>query len=282
MVKALEKVGKRAAALVHKHKQWYEWVKKAQDEEENHGETEAKKVKVESLLFKRHQKEVTRHQHQRRVKENMKQQERLSEMSQDEQDEWDPIQDVYGYEKENYVDLIKFFLMVKDDKQVNEDDMASLKIDESSTSAPIPRGKALPKSAKKRVNKANAEIKKLADPTSQTAEGRGANVIETETKQEMRKRLRSPLKDEEPAGCRMIGDGPPSVNAATFALPGDEIEQLLDEVAEMKNFIFCRLLLTQATLLPIALKADTIDNFLARSEVTREHLRGLCLKLERP
>jgi hypothetical protein len=39
---------------------------------------------------------------------------RLSEMSEEDQDDWDPVQDVFGYERDNYVDIIKFFLMIKD------------------------------------------------------------------------------------------------------------------------------------------------------------------------
>jgi hypothetical protein len=65
-------------------------------------------------------------------------------------------------------------------------------------------------------------------------------------------------------------------------VPEDEMEQLLDEVAEIKNFIFCRLLLAQSALLPAALQSNSIDEFLGKGDVTREHLRDLCLKLERP
>jgi hypothetical protein len=65
-------------------------------------------------------------------------------------------------------------------------------------------------------------------------------------------------------------------------VPEDEIEQLLDEVAEIKKFIFRRLLLAQSALLPAALQSNSIDEFLGKEDVTREHLRDLCLKLERP
>jgi hypothetical protein len=71
MVKGLEKLGKRAAALMHQQKQWYSWVKKAQEEEEKHGETESKKVKLESLLFRRHQKEVRHSMYQLHVRQTL-------------------------------------------------------------------------------------------------------------------------------------------------------------------------------------------------------------------
>lgn len=291
MVKALEKLGKRAASLMHQQKQWYDWVKKAQDEEEQNGETESKKVKLESMLFKRHQKELARHQHGMKSKEDKKRQDeylnevyqqRLSDMSEEEQDDWDPVQDVYGYEKDNYIDLIKFFLMMEDDAHSDEEERLPALVENDGTPGSATADKALSKSAKKRARKANAEVKKMEDPTLQTAEGRGSNVIEMETTRQMRDRLRQPVKFERSKGLYMAGTGPVGIDAKTHVLPEDEIEQLLVEVAEIKNFLFCRFLLSQATLLPVALEANTIEEFLERTEVTREHLRDLCLKLERP
>ncbi|KAF2126227.1 hypothetical protein P153DRAFT_378428 [Dothidotthia symphoricarpi CBS 119687] len=283
MVKALEKLGKRAAAVMYEQKQWFDWVKKCQEEEEKQGENESKKVKLESLLLKRHQKEIDRHQKEVRRKEDRKREEqfldetykqRLSE--EEEQEEWDPIQDINGYERDNYIDLIKFFLMLEDEAEETE----PAQLDGAADTKPA--GKALSKSAKKRQKAKNAELKKMAEPASQTGEGRGANVIEMETKVQMRERLRQPVKFERAKGWYVEGGGPVGLDASTPILPEEEIEALLDEVAEIKNFIFCRLLLSQATLLPVALEAASIDEFLAHDQVTREHLRDLCLKLERP
>ncbi|KAJ8107718.1 hypothetical protein OPT61_g8673 [Boeremia exigua] len=294
MTKALEKLGKRAATVMYEQKQWFDWIKETQIKEEKEGETESKKVKLEALLFQRHQKEIKRQQRAMRAKETEKQQEqyldetykqRLSDMSEEDQDDWDPIRDVYGYERDNYVELIKYFLMLKEsepssgfEEPTTEGDVPQAE-DAPASAAPT---KALSKSAKKRVKKANAETKKLADPSLQTEDGRGANVIEMETRVQMRERLRTPVKFERATGWYVQGDGPNGLNAQTPVIPDDEVEQLLDEVAEIKNFLFCRLLLTQSTLLPAALKAESIEDFIGKEEVTREHLRDLCLKLERP
>ncbi|KAH7339212.1 hypothetical protein BKA66DRAFT_581855, partial [Pyrenochaeta sp. MPI-SDFR-AT-0127] len=291
IVKALERLGKRAAEVMYEQKQWFDWVKQCQEKEEKEGENENKKVKLESLLFKRHQKEIDRHQHEIKHREDKKLQEqyleelytqRLSEMSDKEQDEWDPIQDVYGYERDNYVDLIKFFLMLEEHESVDADAAMSKTIQPDGSSDITSSGKALSKSAKKRARKANTEVKKMSGPASQTADVRGANVIEMETKAEMRERLRKPVKFERPTGWYMQGSGPYSLEASTPVLPDDEIEQLLGEVTEIKNFLFCRLLLSQTTLLPVALQAHSIEEFLSKDDVSREHLRDLCLKLERP
>ncbi|KAH6625600.1 hypothetical protein C7974DRAFT_434634 [Boeremia exigua] len=294
MVKALEKLGKRAATVMYEKKQWFDWIKQTQVKEEKEGETESKKVKLEALLFQRHQKELKRQQRAMRAKEAQKQQEqyldetyqqRLSDMTEEEQDDWDPIKDVYGFERDNYVELIKYFLMLKEHQPSAgaEDPSADAGMshaDEASRAA-APT-KALSKSAKKRVKKANAETKKLADPTQQTEEGRGANVIEMETRSQMRERLRTPVKFERATGWYVQGDGPNGFDADTPPIPENDVEQLLDEVAEIKNFLFCRLLLAQSTLLPAALKAENIEDFMGKEEVTREHLRDICLKLERP
>jgi hypothetical protein len=294
MSKALERLGKRIATVMYEQKQWFDWVKKAQAKEENEAETESKKVKLEALLFQRHQKEVKRQQREMMAKEAQKQQEqyldktykqRLLGMFKDEEDEWDPIKDAYGFERENYVELIKYFLMLKDH---GSNDPAQVAPDSNDTppiesaAQPAAPTKALSKSAKKRVKKVNAETKKLAEPTSQTGEGRGPNVIEMETRAQMHYRLRTPVKYERVNGWYVQGAGPTGLSAETPAIPEDEVEKLLDEVAEIKSFIFCRLLLAQSTLFPAALKAESIEDFIGKEEVTRENLRDLCLKLERP
>jgi hypothetical protein len=288
MVKALEKLGKRAAAVMYEQKQWFSWVKQCQEKEDEEAESEGKKVKLESLLFKRHQKEIDRHQREMRSRENKKRQEQylnnvyaksLSQMSIEEQKEWDPTQDVYGYEKDNYVELIKFFLMLNE----QEHDEHYVQAEPSELDSPTeskPAEKVLSKSAKKRARKANSETKKLEDPTKQDAEGRG--FVEMETKEQMRERLRTPVRFERVAGY-YVHDSERFVDPRTTpVLPNDEIEQLLDEIGEIKNLLFCRLLLASSALLPIAIQANSIEQFLQKEDVTREHLRDLCLKLERP
>ncbi|KAG9189328.1 hypothetical protein G6011_06196 [Alternaria panax] len=288
IVKALEKLGKRAATVMYEQKQWFCWVKQCQEKEEEEAQSEGKKVKLESLLFKRHQKEIDRHQRERRSRENEKRQEQyldkvyvksLMQMSKEEQEKWDPIQDVYGYEKDSYVELIKFFLMLNE----QEHDKLSVQAEPSQLDGPAdpkPAEKALSKSAKKRARKTNAETKKLEDSTTQ-GDG-GKSFIEMETKEQMRGRLLTPVQLERVAGYYVHHKELPEDPRATSVLPDDEIEQLLAEIGEIKNLLFCRLLLASSALLPIAIQTNSIEEFLQKEDVTREHLRDLCLKLERP
>jgi hypothetical protein len=288
MVKSLERLGRRAAAVMYKQKQWFSWVKQCQEKDEEEAESEGKKVKLESLLFKRHQKEIDRHQREMRSRENKRRQEQylnkvyaesLSQMSKEEEEEWDPIQDIYGYEKDNYIELIKFFLML----DIKDDDKHSTQADPSQLDGPTelePAEKVLSKSAKKRARKANAETKKMEDPTKQASDGKG--FIEMETKEQMRERLRTPVPFERVAGYYLHNSEGTIDPRADCVLSHDEVEKLLDEISEIKNLLFCRLLLSSSALLPIAIQVSSIEEFLQKEDVTREHLRDLCLKLERP
>ena len=68
----------------------------------------------------------------------------------------------------------------------------------------------------------------------------------------------------------------------THTYPEQEVQKLLDEVDEIKHLLFCRLLLGHAALLPAALRANSVEQFLADEEVTATSLRDLCLKMEQP
>jgi len=276
---------------MYKEQQWLSWVQKCQIDEEKKRENESKKVKLEAMLFKRHQKEMEKHHRIIQQKEQKKQEEafldevyqkRLAEMSEEEKDGWDPVQDVFEDERDNYLDLIRFFLMVKDQVIVEPKEGS-----EGSETPATPKkpseaqepAKPLSKSAKKRAKKVNAELEnKSARP-----EGRGPDTIEMETKSQMRHRLRQSVKFQRTTGWYFAGsEGPSSLDATTKPIPDDEIDVLLEEVAEIKRLLFCRLLLSHASLLPIALQANSIEEFLENEQVTQENLRDLCLKLERP
>jgi len=153
-------------------------------------------------------------------------------------------------------------------------------------SSPVPGKeieKPFSKSAKKRAKKANAETKKRDGFSDPSAEGRGPGTIVMETKSQMRERLSKPVRFERSSGYYFkSGPGPLGLDAETRPVPEDEMDLLLEEVAKVKSLLFCRLLLSHAALLPIALESNSIEEFLADKNVTLEHLRDLCLKLERP
>lgn len=61
-----------------------------------------------------------------------------------------------------------------------------------------------------------------------------------------------------------------------------ETDKLFDDVAQIKELIFCRLLLSQAALLPAALRATSVADLLSDNEMSTADLRDLCFKVERP
>jgi hypothetical protein len=74
----------------------------------------------------------------------------------------------------------------------------------------------------------------------------------------------------------------PQVETKTRSFPEDEIQRLLGEITEIKHLLFCRLVLGHPTLLPIALRANSVEEFFADAEVTGAALRDICLKMEKP
>ena len=95
-------------------------------DEETHRESEKKKVKKDAALFKRNMKDVQARMRELRSKEDLKRQESYLDeaykerRSQEEQEaEWDPIEDVIADERDNYIDLIKYILLMM--KSVDDD-----------------------------------------------------------------------------------------------------------------------------------------------------------------
>ena len=65
-------------------------------------------------------------------------------------------------------------------------------------------------------------------------------------------------------------------------IPDEEIDQLLKGMAEIQSLLFCRLLLSHASMLPSALKANSVTEFLDDTEITPTELRNLALRLDKP
>ncbi|KAF2744666.1 hypothetical protein M011DRAFT_470254 [Sporormia fimetaria CBS 119925] len=280
--KALERLGKQISQVLYKEKSWASWVRERQDEEESTRENESQKVKLEAQLFRRHQKEIARRQREQKEKERQRLQDVLLEQAYTEkmsesaeaQDAWDPIQDVVEDDKANYKALIEYFLMLKDDEEETETEEAITNENVSAT--------PMSKAAKKRAKKAKTPAK----PPSGTDDKHGgkSDTIEMETRSQIRKRLQEGVVYARQRGFHILGslETPPGLYEKSAPIPDEEIDVLLEEIAEVKMLLFCRLLLSQASLLPTAVEANSVEEFLDHAEVTMESLRDLCLKVERP
>jgi len=103
----------------------------------------------------------------------------------------------------------------------------------------------------------------------------------------MRQRLVQGVKFDQWEGIkggtlRGMIESPFANTGIVVGLPPDEADKILDEVAEIKLFLFCRPLLSHAAILPNALKANSIEELLQDSKFSTTDLRDLCLRSEQP
>ena len=96
-----------------------------------------------------------------------------------------------------------------------------------------------------------------------------------ESRQQMRTRLvegTKPLRDT--LMCRGA-DGKAEKFERMPPMPAEEADRLIEEIAEIKNYLFCRLLLNNAVLLPAAMKSNSLDGLFNDAEVKTHDLRDV-------
>ncbi|KAI1105673.1 hypothetical protein F4804DRAFT_303681 [Jackrogersella minutella] len=328
VLRALEKLETRSAQVLFEKEKWYTWIREVQKEEEATREKESKKVKLEAAMFKRHWKKMqTRLRAQREKEEKQRQdtyleiayQERMSATldSEDDDEMWDPIEDVVEDERSRFVDLIKHFLWMEVLTDVDENDNTTQKA-AASTDLPadveklaISEDKQPKKSKKKSKSKASKTSNAPNNTKNQTAtsskdrrtgQSRIMEMIDDEekaseelpepdkgnieTESEMRKRLKEGVEKnyDDIEGPILVGtlEVPHGTHLKTAPLADEEIESLTKDIKEIKLLLFCRLLLSHASLLPAAVRASSVEEFLSDPEIAASDLRDLCLKVEQP
>lgn len=159
-------------------------------------------------------------------------------------------------------------------------------------------------SKSKSKNKKKKKSKKLANetdtPTTNTAKpptiperplpnsGKKLEVGKghIETRDEIQKRLKEGIKRDHSGlyGPQLVGtiQKPTETYHRLAPIPDEDIDKIIGDIAEIKILLFCRTLLSHATLLPAALRAKSVEEFLADPEVSDSDLRDLCLKVEQP
>ena len=294
LLRALERLERRTADVLYKQKKWFKWVRARQDEEEVQREKESKRIKQEAALFKRQCKHMELRMKQLREREEVRRQEeyleeayrnRQAQTDSDEAD-WDPIEEVVENERGNYLALIKFFLWQEEIPEVTDQVSSPTTLTEIPMKSNGPINSQMVSSHVESLVPANGRPsgknkKKAKNPTPQHVET--SNV---ETKSEMRQRLRHGAQytnDYREGVLSASGTFEPSMRSAVIAaLPDEEVDPLIEEIGEIKRLHFCRLLLSNAALLPAALRSKSIDDFLNDEEISVTDLRDLCLKIEQP
>lgn len=321
ILQSLEKLEKRTADLLYRKEQWFAWVRKAQEEEEATREKEQKRVKQEASLFKRYRDQLRARLERARRKEEKKSQDAYLEqayqermaMSADETDndeDWDPIKDMELDKRTQYIDLIKHFLWM--DVVDPDGGMEDASVDPVSTSTeavPTQDNRTPDKKAKKRSSAKRGATKSgnlgvsaaasiaergqkrlMAIQESKEARKKDDQHVpdkkKIETEREMRKRLSEGVdkKMENIWGFQLVGslENPHETHTRTAPMTNDEIESAVKDIREIKLLLFCRLLLSQASMLPAALRSNSVEEFLNDADIVDSDLRDLCLKLEDP
>ncbi|OJD29348.1 mfs allantoate protein [Diplodia corticola] len=294
VLRALERLERRTADVLYEKQKWFKWVRQLEDEEEMQRDQEKKKVKQEAQLLKRHWKELEARMRELRVREERRRQdeyldkaweERAKADADDADDEdWDPIEDSVEDERGNYIDLLRLFLWQETARDaLKAEDQPETKPAEAEAkpeaepvekAADAPKSKAAKKRARQKAAKANDPPQELPKP----------GEVHVENRADVRRRLREGQKMERGPGWKLRGtvENPAAIEDRMPPVPDSEIDVLLSQITEVKQLLFCRLVLGHAALLPIALRSNTIDEFLADPGVTNVDLRDLCLEMEQP
>ncbi|KAI1328999.1 hypothetical protein F5Y16DRAFT_409363 [Xylariaceae sp. FL0255] len=249
-------------------------------------------------------------------------QERMSAATEEVEDieSWDPIEDILEDERSRYIDLIRHFLwmeILKDELDEGLPKTATVSDTANAMQNLALSDKALGKKPKKKsksktaksATRVTSSIMSNALIRHSGSQGAGQSRIlammesdsidedfrngkvepgnyDIETEEEMRKRLKEGVEKnyDDVYGPILVGslETPHGTHEKTPPLEDDEIETLIKDVREIKILLFCRLLLSHASLLPAALRAASVEEFLNDTQITAADLRDLCLKVEQP
>lgn len=284
VVRVLERLERRTAEVLYKKHKWFSWVRQVQDLEETQRESEKKRVKKEAALFKRHVKDRELRMRDLRAKEDAKKSEAFLDeayrdrMSEEEEDaHWDPIEDVIEDERGNYIDLIKHILLMTEDTSGDQE----TKVIESGPNGDVEARPSIESNATKSSKKSKkSKQKALTNGSDRPLPDKAAH----DTASQVRRRLREGVKLSYSSGMHVAGtiDNPLELKDKTAPFPDEEIDELLQDMAEIKHLLFCRLLLAHATILPAAIKANSVEEFLNNKEVTDTDLRDLAITMDNP
>ncbi|KAK3935401.1 hypothetical protein QBC46DRAFT_422732 [Diplogelasinospora grovesii] len=292
VLRALENVERRTAVVLYEKEKWFTWVRQVQSEEETNREKEQKKVKMEAALFRRHWREMQARLDAAREREEKRRQEayldevwrermEADDVSDEDDAAWDPIDDVVEDDRGMYLDLVRHFLsMDMPQPAVDTDALAGA---DNATSGAVALETEV---AVDEVEPATKDSSPGKSEHKQNDNSRDPEKGKIEGKDEIRQRLREGVKKDykHRAGPMLFGtvQNPVERMERTAPMPDDEIDKLIADITEIKRLLFCRQLLSHAALLPAALRAGSVEEFLNDAELAESDIRDLCLKLDQP
>lgn len=318
VLKALESLERRTAALLYEKEKWFAWVRQVQQDEDQHREKEQKKIKLEAALFRRHWREMEARLAAARQKEERKRQEAYLDdvwkermmadtASEDSDDaDWDPIEDVFEDDRGRYIDLIRHFLWMEaparengeaqSDHELPSSDSKASEIANEEAAVQDFQGEALAVAVqeKKKPRKRGGKKK---NQLAQSASGPGQELAAAkqepepnksmiESRDDIMKRLKEGVEKDysHVNGPMLVGtaQNPAELFKRTAPVKDEDAAQLVADIAEIKMLLFRRQLMSNSALLPAALRANSVDEFLADPSIADADLRDLCLQVEQP
>ncbi|KAK0637426.1 hypothetical protein B0T17DRAFT_588285 [Bombardia bombarda] len=224
--------------------------------------------------------------------------------------QWDPIEDVFEDDRGRYLDLIRHFLWMpaagreeKKEEEVVADEPAAAaaaaaapsskrQAEEGVEDADAASGaqkKKVKKRGGKKKNKAPHQPENGANKSKEPAAGEKKDEPDKskiESKEDIRKRLEEGVEKDYSHinGPLIVGtaENPMELFQRTAPVKGEDATKLIDDITEIKVLLFCRQIMSHSTLLPAALRATSVEEFLADPSVSEADLRDLCLKVEQP
>ncbi|KAK4167641.1 hypothetical protein QBC43DRAFT_311164 [Cladorrhinum sp. PSN259] len=231
---------------------------------------------------------------------------------------WDPIEDVFEDDRGRYLDLIRHFLWMevpvpkKEPEEAAEPDVGKVvergeeEVAGAAKKAAPPQDQpggsedasAAAAAGKKKPRKRGGKNKKKtatqdANETEQKKAGdaKGQSQPEPdksriESKEDICKRLREGVEKDymHMTGPMLVGtaQNPHELVDRTAPVRDEDINKLLADITEIKELLFCRQIMAQSALLPAALRANSVEEFLDDASIPESELRDLCLKVETP
>ncbi|KAK3680976.1 hypothetical protein B0T22DRAFT_523758 [Podospora appendiculata] len=317
-LKALENLERRTAEVLYEKEKWFGWVREVQNEEETKREKEQKKVKLEAALVKEEKKRQELYL-EKVWRERMAAASSAAESSDDDGSAWDPIEDVFEDDRGRYLDLIRHFLWMdqpapaaqpvaektsaehaidlaaaaprEGHDSVGEDAMEIEEAEDAATSGqkkkPRKRG-GKKKKAKAQPSEGKGDIVPTTDKSKENSDKQQPepDKDKIETKEDIEKRLKEGVKKDNShiSGPMFVGtqENPRELMDRTAPIRDEDITQLIADITEIKVLLFCRQLMSQSALLPAAVRANSVKEFLADASVSDSDLRDLCLMVEHP
>lgn len=216
---------------------------------------------------------------------------------------WDPIENVVENTRGQYLDLKRHFLWIEPPIVENKEEEvcvhptpagapgvdggAEAAIEKEGEMTAAEKKKARKRAKKKSSTTAAAAQNQEADSSVATGKSQPQpHKSKIESKEDVRKRLKEGVEKDYSHinGPMLMGTAQNPVELAqrTAFVKDEDIVKLIADITEIKELLFCRQVMSRSALLPAALKANSLEEFIADPSISDSDLLDLCIQVEQP